>query len=371
MTARISCLAACCFALCLGLGLSSCRSRTVAQGNHEPRQRRAQTAHPVLDPELAAAERAAIDKLAEFRAALEHPAEAAQNFEIEAVIDEGALAERLWLREVRPSKDGFEGSVSQQPKLLKSVQQGQELHVPTAQVVDWAFEDRGKPRGGETRLIAMRRKRAAELADALRTCNADGCTALGEQYAKGLRGEVRPDVAFQLFSKGCAGGSPLGCNAAGWASVHGRGTTTDMSAAAGFFAKACATGSEHPFACDSRGFALVSGLAGTVRDLALGQRLLRKACASGVSQSCLLLELMRAKHLRAGPKLKLACEVNFSEQVSLCTGEKDPEACFLAGSAFEVGACDAPRSKARSAELLARAAEFGASWPQAPAQLRE
>ncbi|HEX3849489.1 MAG TPA: hypothetical protein VHW01_00900, partial [Polyangiaceae bacterium] len=150
---------------------------------------------------------------------------------------------------------------------------------------------------------------------------------------------------------------------AGWASLHGRGTARDLPAAAAFFSRACRTGDEHPFACDSRGFALLSGLAGTSRDIALGRRLLQKSCARGVPQSCLLLELLRAKRLATGPKLELACEVNISEQISLCTGDSDPEACFLAGSAYETGVCGAPQSKSRAQDLLGRAAAFGATWP--------
>ena len=214
---------------------------------------------------------------------------------------------------------------------------------------------------------AERELRRTELADALTHCGerqfADGCARLAERYATGSIGEKRLDVASDLYRRACAGGSTYGCNGAAWATLHGRGTPVDLPTAAGFFSGACTTGDEHPFGCDSRGFALISGLAGTARNLALGQRFLNESCAKGLAQSCLLLELLAAKHLRTGPKLALACDVSFSEQVSRCTIEHDPEACFLAGSAFETGVCGAPRSKARSAELLGRAAQFGATWP--------
>lgn len=216
-------------------------------------------------------------------------------------------------------------------------------------------------------LSAAKKLRDSELADALPKCTdkrfSDGCAALGERYANGTIGEVNLDVAFQLFTRGCDGGSTYGCNSAGWASLHGRGTPANLAVAAGFFARACSTGNEHPFGCDSRGFALVTGLAGTPRDLALGQRLLSKTCARGLAQSCLLLEMMAAKALSARTKHPLACEVSISEQVGRCSNDQDPEACFLAGSAFETGVCGAPRSAARSAQYLARAAKFGASWP--------
>jgi uncharacterized protein YegJ (DUF2314 family) len=353
------------------LALGGCRSHAAAHAQDLPRP--GSSAHapaPPSDPELAAAERSAIATLSEFRAALARADTSAQFFEIEAVLTDGALSERLWLLDVRPVADGFEGSVEALPQVLKSLQQGQKLHVPLEAVVDWSYEDRGKPRGGETRRLAARRKREAELKDALTHCGeqrfADGCAALGERYASGTFGEARLDVAVQLYSAACAGGSAYGCNAAGWATLHGRGTAQDSPGAAAFFARGCTTGAEHPFACDSRGFALVSGLAGTSRDLVLGQRFLKKACARGVPQSCLLLELLSAKKLRVGPKLERACDINFAEQVSLCAIDKDPEACFLAGSAFETGVCGAHRSRTQSAELLSAAAAFGATWPAQP-----
>jgi uncharacterized protein YegJ (DUF2314 family) len=364
MTRTVSSLARS-IALCTLLALNGCHR--VSASVPKPATSGREHAALAADPEVAAAERAAIAKLAEFRALIEHADSTISHFEVEAVVTEGALSERLWFLDVRLTPDGFAGSVNSQPQILKVVQRGQTRQIATADVVDWAYEERLKPRGGETRRIAERRKREAELADAFSHCGqqrfADGCASLGDRYANGSFDEIRLDTAFQLYSRACEGGSAYGCNAAGWASVHARGTPQNLPAAAAFFSKACATGDEHPFACDSRGFALLSGLAGTSRDIPLGQRLLKKACARGLPQSCLLLELLRAKRLRAGPKLELACDVNFAEQVSRCTGDNDPESCFLAGSAFDTGVCGAPRSKERAADLLRRAAVFGATWP--------
>jgi len=362
------------FACLLGLGASfailGCRSPTAVGTQPAPAQS-SRRAHAPLssDPELAAAERAAIVDYSEFRRVLERAETTTQGWEIEAVIAEGAQSERLWLMNLRALPGAVEGVVRVEPKVLKSTQRGQRLVIADEDVVDWFYYDHGKAVGGKTRLIAERRAREAELADALTHCHepryADGCAALGERYATGQVGERRLDVAFQLDAQACTGGSAYGCNAAGWASLHGRGAPQDLPAAAAFFERACTSGDEHPFACDSRGFALLSGLAGTPRDLRLGQRLLSKACARGLPTSCLLLELMRAKGLRQGSKLPLACNVSFSEQVSRCSNEQDPEACFLAGSAFEMGICEAPKSSTRAAELLRSAATFGARWPSA------
>ncbi len=360
-----------CWALGLALLLGSAGCRKAAATGQTAPELSALASTPVpplADPELAAAERAAQAKLTEFRAALTRKDTSTQNLELEAFVEQGTLSERLWLNDVQVSAEGFRASVASQPAVVH-LQRGQALEVPSAHVVDWAYEERGARRGAETKLIEARHKRAAELASALPQCTdkrfADGCAALGESYANGSVGEVKPDAAYQLFTKSCDGGSAYGCNAAAWASLHGRGTVANPPAAAAFFARACTTGDEHPFACDSRGFALLSGLAGTPRDTALAVRLLKKPCARGLAQSCFLLELLRAKQLWVGPKLTLACDVSISEQVSRCTGDKDPEACFLAGSAFETGVCGAPRSKARAAQFLAGAADFGASWSSA------
>ncbi len=360
---RYSALGVVCFVLLSGAG---CRKQASAgQAAPELSALAIKPVPPLADPELAAAERAAQTALSEFRAALTRKDTSTQNFELEAFVEQGALSERLWLNDVHASGEGFRAAVAAQPKVVH-LQRGQVLEVPSVHVVDWAYEERGARHGAETKLIAARQTRAAELASAIPQCTdkrfADGCAALGERYANGTVGEVNQAAAYQLFLRSCDGGSAYGCNEAGWASLHGRGTVADLPAAAAFFVRACSTGDEHPFACDSRGFALLSGLAGTPRDTALAARLLKKPCARGLAQSCFLLELLRAKQLWTGPKLPLACDVSISEQVSRCTADKDPEACFLAGSAFETGVCGAPRSKARAAQMLAGAAQFGASW---------
>jgi TPR repeat protein len=353
---------------CAGLlTVTACHSRVEGRAQATPAPSSRPTAPLSDDPELAAAERAAIDKLSEFRNRLQHADSATQDFEVQALVREGALSEPLWLMELKSVEGGFEGSVRTQPQVLKQTQRAQQLRVANEDVLDWSYFDRGKEQGGATRIVLARQKRRAELADAVPKCiekqYADGCAALGEGYANGRVGETNLEIALDLYTHACDGGSAYGCNAAGWATLHGKGRAPDLTAAAAFFARACPTGNEHPFACDSRGFALLSGLAGTKRDLSLAFRLLSKTCAQNLAPSCLLLELARVKGLRRGSKLDLACEVNFAEHVSRCTGEQDPESCFLAGSAIQAGVCGVPKSDRRSAELLRRASEFGAAWP--------
>jgi len=220
-----------------GLG---CRSRGAAQAH--PAKPAASVAHAPLstDPELAAAERAAIARLPEFRAVLTRAEPTNQAFEVEAVVKDGALSERLWLGDVKAVAGGFEGSVSSEPKQLKSIHRAQSLRVADEDVVDWAYYERRTLHGAETRRIALEQRRRAELADALTHCReakfADGCAALGDTYAAGVLFERRPEVALELYTKACAGGSTYGCNAAGWAVFHGRGGAQDLPAAAAFFA---------------------------------------------------------------------------------------------------------------------------------------
>ncbi len=347
------------------LAVFACHSRVERRAQATPSSHR--RAPLSTNPELADAQRAAIAKLSEFRSRLLHADSATQDFEVQAVVREGALSETLWLLDVKAITGGFEGSLRTQPQILKAVRRGQQLRVADEDVLDWSYFDRGKEQGGQTRVVRARQKRRAELSDALPKCTehryADGCAALGDGYANGRVGETNLTVALQLYTRACDGGSAYGCNSAGWATLHGKGGAQDLPAAAAFFERACPTGNEHPFACDSRGFALLSGLAGTKRDLALAFSLLTKTCAQNLAPSCLLLELAKLKGLRHGPELELACDVNFAEHVSRCTGEQDPESCFLAGSAIESGVCGVPKSERRSADLLRRASELGAAWP--------
>jgi uncharacterized protein YegJ (DUF2314 family) len=349
------------------LSAAACQSRVEGRARATPAASSRPPPPLSADPELAAAEHAAIATLSEFRNHLQQSDSATQDFEVQAMVREGSLSEALWLSEVNAVAGGFEGSIRSQPQVLKTTQRGQKIRVTDEDVLDWSYFDRGKEQGGGTRAVLARQKRRAELSDALPRCSekqyADGCAALGDGYTNGRVGETNLEVALQLYGRACDGGSAYGCNAAGWATLHGRGGTKDLPAAAAFFSRACPTGAEHPYACDSRGFALLSGLAGTKRDLLLAFRLLSKTCAQNLAPSCLLLELAKVKGLRSGPKLELACDVNFAEHVSRCTGEQDPESCFMAGSAIETGVCGVPKSERRSTDLLRRASELGATWP--------
>ncbi|HEX2673801.1 MAG TPA: DUF2314 domain-containing protein, partial [Polyangiaceae bacterium] len=222
------------FALTFVIALPGCGER--ATQRPEPAATSSSQSHAELsaDPELAHAERNALARLSEFRKALESSPPGTHYFEVQAVVREGVASERLWLNDVHAVTGGFDGVSSAPPRLLRSIRQGQRVRVTNEDVVDWSYYDRDKVQGGETRIVLARQKRNAELNDARKHCSearfADGCATLGDGYASGRIGEQKLDVAFELYVAACGGGSAYGCNAAGWASLHGRGGPQDLPA---------------------------------------------------------------------------------------------------------------------------------------------
>ena len=196
------------------LALGGCRSHAAAQAQ-DPKP--GSSAHapwpaPPSDPELAAAERSAIATLNEFRAALERADTSAQHFEIEAIVTGGALSERLWLGDVRPVADGFEGSVEAPPQVVKSACSGGKRC--TSRSRPWSIgatkteANRGAAKLDASLHDASAKPVARRRAHALRRTafQPDGCAALGERYASGTIGEVRLDRRGSAVQRGvCAG----------------------------------------------------------------------------------------------------------------------------------------------------------------------
>jgi TPR repeat protein len=185
----------------------------------------------------------------------------------------------------------------------------------------------------------------------------------------GDEGYPLPVVAFRLFDMSCRSGSSKACNAVGWAKLRGEGTSADAAAAGASFAKACPTGKEDRYSCDSRGFALVTGLARTTVDVGQGSRILRAACDAGTIHSCAALAALGA--MLGTPVDRQvtdsACQYDPHKVAAHCDRTGDPQSCALAGGWLKVGLCGAPIAAERAKALLDKAAAGGARWP-APAR---
>jgi uncharacterized protein YegJ (DUF2314 family) len=354
----------------LTVALAACRSRT--SSSTEPKKLEEQAGNVVErsteDPELAAASARARATLGDFRAALEKPHAAHRSFAVKVAIREADRVEHLWISDVKAKGRGFQGVIDNVPVDLTKVRLGDVREVREEEVEDWTYFDGEERRGGETIRVLLLRKREGELRDIQGKCAtkdyAEACFDLGDRYLKGNEVEKLPEIAFRLFALSCDGGSARGCNSAGWSKARGRGTVRNDAEAGAFFARACPSGEEDPAACDSRGFALVTGFGATQRDVAQGKRLLERACSRNMAESCLMLELMRRRGLAHGTPEAKTCGADFSALEEGCTNG-DTEACLLVSGILEHGLCSVRSDKVRAKALSDLAARGGAGWPAA------
>ncbi len=88
------------------------------------------------DPEIHKARQRARKAVAGFIARLEKRSAADLEFAIQVEITEGVDAEQLWLADVRFDGGAFVGYVDSRPLRIESVEQGERLRIPAAEITD-------------------------------------------------------------------------------------------------------------------------------------------------------------------------------------------------------------------------------------------
>lgn len=135
------------------------------------------------DPVLQAATAQARKTVGEFISRLEKPA-AGEIFSVRAAFREGAVAEQLWLSEVRFDGKNFTGKVDDTPERLTAVKAGQTHQVSPEQISDWMILE-------NNRLVSAYTIRAARPDPAESACQVgprDGVLdRRGEVRARGHR----------------------------------------------------------------------------------------------------------------------------------------------------------------------------------------
>jgi uncharacterized protein YegJ (DUF2314 family) len=101
------------------------------------------------DPVLQAATAQARKTVGEFISRLEKPA-AGEIFSVRAAFREGAVAEQLWLSEVRFDGKNFTGKVDDTPERLTAVKAGQTHQVSPEQISDWMILENNRLVGAYT-----------------------------------------------------------------------------------------------------------------------------------------------------------------------------------------------------------------------------
>lgn len=194
------------------------------------------------------------------------------------------------------------------------------------------------------------------------------CFELARRYRAGEGVRQSDETAYGWLKLSCDLGVSLGCNQAGWASLHGRGTAREPQLAGQYFARACPTGNEPPEACDSRAFALLTGLGGTSVDVRAAASIYEHVCRGGIAHGCLALAILEKQGLDAGFGKAIeievaACSLDAAKLERSCMVEPDPQFCLLAGMMYLTGTC-ASEDAARARQSLRRAEAFQVTWPR-------
>ncbi|HVJ17321.1 MAG TPA: tetratricopeptide repeat protein [Polyangiaceae bacterium] len=193
------------------------------------------------------------------------------------------------------------------------------------------------------------------------------CFELARRYREGIDVGKSDETAYGWLKLSCDLDVKLGCNQAGWAALHGRGTARQPELAGRYFARACPSGEEEAIACDSRAFALLTGLGHTRVDVREAARIYERVCRAGVPHGCLALTILEkqgldAGHARAIETEVIACSLDAEKLERACTVEPDPQYCLLSAMMFRTGTCTS-QQEGRARQLFERARPFQVAWP--------
>jgi uncharacterized protein YegJ (DUF2314 family) len=83
-----------------------------------------------------------------FIAELERPT--GENHAVKAPIQDAGQTEHFWLTEVRYQNGQFEGTINNEPGIVKNVKLGQKWTIKKADISDWMFMRGGKMHGNYT-----------------------------------------------------------------------------------------------------------------------------------------------------------------------------------------------------------------------------
>lgn len=102
------------------------------------------------NPDMQQAIRQARSTLDTFLVTAATPPEGAEGFRLKVALNEGNLTELFWVTPFRVTEDGFEGTLANDPAVLKMVKAGQHVRFTRAEVADWGYRKDGHQVGSYT-----------------------------------------------------------------------------------------------------------------------------------------------------------------------------------------------------------------------------
>ena len=119
---------------------------------------------PNQDRDMAAAIAKAQATLDEFLAVWKAKPAGATEFRLKVGVKDGAQTEHFWVQPFGLSGAGFEGTLANEPRMVRNVRNGQQITFTRAEISDWGYVLEGKQVGSFT-ICAMFKHAPKDQAD--------------------------------------------------------------------------------------------------------------------------------------------------------------------------------------------------------------
>jgi uncharacterized protein YegJ (DUF2314 family) len=126
------------------------------------------------DPQMVAAIREARATLDGFLALAASPPAGTENFKLKVMVKDGSNTEHFWVTPFRPTAEGFEGILANDPRIVRNVKAGQTIRFAKAEISDWGYVRAGRQVGSFT-VCVLFKKMPADQADYYRKNHGFDC----------------------------------------------------------------------------------------------------------------------------------------------------------------------------------------------------
>jgi len=109
------------------------------------------------DPDMTAAIRQARASLDQFLELAERPPADVSGLKLKVMIRDGNGTEHFWVTPFQPDGRGFEGTLANEPRIVKSVRGGQRIAFARDQISDWGYVRNGRQVGSFTVCVMMKK----------------------------------------------------------------------------------------------------------------------------------------------------------------------------------------------------------------------
>jgi len=126
------------------------------------------------DKEMVAAIREARSSLDTFLQLARKPSPEVTGLKLKVMVKDANGTEHFWVAPFKPTATGFEGTVANEPRIVKSVKHGQLLSFTRADISDWGYVKNGRQVGSFT-VCVMLKQAPKEQADYYRKNHGFDC----------------------------------------------------------------------------------------------------------------------------------------------------------------------------------------------------